>query len=137
MANNQGNAKAWLIFALGAASHYTVMFNRVAAGQMFPQLMAEFNTTGVGVAALSSIYYYTYSIMQVPAGALADTLGPRKLLSSGLLIGGIGWLLFGSAQTLAVASLARLLAGFGLAGIFLGLLKSIQLWFPADKFGTL
>ena len=67
--------RAWVVFALGAASHYAVMFNRVAAGQMFPQLMAEFNTTGVGVAALSSIYYYTYSVMQVPSGALADKIG--------------------------------------------------------------
>ncbi len=129
--------RAFIVFALGAASHYAVMFNRVAAGQMFPQLMAEFNTTGVGVAALSSIYYYTYSIMQVPAGALADTLGPRKLLSSGLLIGGLAWLLFASARTLTIASIARLIAGFGLAGIFLGLLKSIELWFPAKKYGTL
>jgi len=129
--------RAWVVFALGAASHYAVMFNRVAAGQMFPQLMAEFNTTGVGVAALSSIYYYTYSVMQAPSGALADTLGPRRLLSSGLMIGGLAWLLFASARTLALASLARLIAGFGLAGIFLGLLKSIELWFPARKYGTL
>lgn len=137
MARTGASAKAWLIFALGAASHYAVMFNRVAAGQMFPQLMAEFNTTGVGVAALSSIYYYTYAIMQVPAGALADTLGPRKSLSSGLLLGGLAWILFGSAKSIAVASVARMVAGFGLANIFLSLLKSIQIWFPASNYGTL
>ena len=130
-------ANPWLIFAIGAMSHYGVMFNRVAVGQMFPQLMAEFNTTGVGVAALSSIYYYTYAIMQVPAGSLADTLGPRKLMSFGMFIGALGWFIFASAQSLAVASIARLISGFGLAGIFLGLLKSISIWFPAKKFGTL
>lgn len=137
MASNEGMGRAWLIFAVGAASHFAVMFNRVAVGQMFPQLMAEFNTTGVGVAALSSIYYYTYALMQVPAGALADTLGPRKVMSGGMLIGAIGWFIFASAKSLAVASAARLLAGFGLAGIFLGLLKSISIWFPAKRYGTL
>lgn len=131
------SASPWLVFAIGAASHYGVMFNRVAVGQMFPQLMAEFNATGVGVAALSSIYYYTYSIMQVPAGSLADTLGPRRLMSFGMFLGAIGWFIFASAQSLMVASLARLISGFGLAGIFLGLLKSISIWFPAKKFGTL
>lgn len=137
MTSKEGTGKAWLIFAVGAASHFAVMFNRVAVGQMFPQLMAEFNTTGVGLAALSSIYYYTYALMQVPAGALADTLGPRKVMSGGMLIGAIGWFIFASAKSLAVASAARLLAGFGLAGIFLGLLKSISIWFPAKKYGTL
>ena len=137
MASNEARGKAWLIFAVGAASHFAVMFNRVAVGQMFPQLMAAFNTTGVGVAALSSIYYYTYSLMQVPAGALADTLGPRKVMSGGMLIGAIGWFIFASAKSLAVASAARLLAGFGLAGIFLGLLKSISIWFPSKRYGTL
>ncbi len=137
MTSNKGMGIAWLIFAVGAASHFAVMFNRVAVGQMFPQLMAEFSTTGVGVAALSSIYYYTYALMQVPAGALADTLGPRKVMSGGMLVGAIGWFIFASANSIVVASLARLLAGFGLAGIFLGLLKSISIWFPARRYGTL
>ena len=132
-----GLANPWLIFTIGAMSHYAVMFNRTAVGQMFPQLMAEFNTTGVGLAALSSIYYYTYAIMQVPAGSLADTLGPRKLMSFGMFLGALGWFIFASAQSLAVASMARLISGFGLAGIFLGLLKSISIWFPAKRFGTL
>lgn len=137
MIKKGGLANPWLIFTIGAMSHYAVMFNRTAVGQMFPQLMAEFNTTGVGLAALSSIYYYTYAIMQVPAGSLADTLGPRKLMSFGMFLGALGWFIFASAQSLAVASMARLISGFGLAGIFLGLLKSISIWFPAKKFGTL
>lgn len=137
MANEKGKANPWLVFAIGAAAHFTVMFNRVAVGQMFPQLMAEFSTTGVGVAALSSIYYYTYALMQVPAGALADTLGSRRVMSGGMLIGAVGWFIFASSRSLAIASAARLLSGFGLAGIFLGLLKSISVWFPASRYGTL
>lgn len=43
---------------------------------------------------LSAIYFYVYTIMQLPSGALSDTLGGRKTIFAGMLISGMGTIAF-------------------------------------------
>ena len=52
----------------------------------------------------------------VPVGVLADTLGPRRLLTGGSLVAGVGSLAFALAPTWEVAAVGRMLVGVGEAG---------------------
>jgi MFS family permease len=66
-----------------------------------------------------------------------DTLGPRRILAIGGLVAGAGSLLFGLADSLAVASAGRLLVGLGVSVTFISLLKLNAAWFHDRHFATL
>jgi len=74
--------------------------------------------------------------MQVPSGVLADTLGPRKVLAAGGFLAGAGSMLFGFADSLALAAAGRTLAGLGVSVAFICVLKINANWFDDRRFAT-
>jgi sugar phosphate permease len=86
---------------------------------------------------LAATYFYVYTVMQLPTGVLVDTLGPRRIVTLGSLVAGVGSVLFGLAETLGAALLGRLLVGLGVSVMFLSLLKLNAVWFRDREFATL
>jgi len=91
---------AWIIWGLGAALYFTGFYQRVAPAVMTDQLMTDFNIGAAALGNFSAFYFYSYFVMQVPTGILADYWGPRKLLTAGCLIAAFGTLLFAWAPTI-------------------------------------
>jgi MFS family permease len=83
---------------------------------------------------LSGFYFYSYVIMQIPTGIIADTWGPRRLLASGSLVAGSGILLFALAPQIIWANIGRFLVGGSVAVAFVGCLKVLMNWFPPRYF---
>ena len=98
------------------------------------KLMADFQIGAAALGNLSAFYYYSYVAMQVPTGALADSWGPRRLLTGGALIAACGTLLFGLAPNLFWANASRLLIGGSVAVAFVAMLKLAAHWFPHRMF---
>ena len=121
---------AWFIWGLGALFYLAGFFQRVAPAVMTQELMQDFNISASGLGHLSGLYFYAYVAMQIPTGILADTLGPRKLLTSGCMVAGLGTLLFALSPGFFWAGLGRLLIGGSVAVAFVGLLKLSSAWFP-------
>lgn len=121
---------AWLIWGLGALFYLAGFFQRVAPAVMTAELMRDFQISASGLGHLSGLYFYAYVAMQIPTGILADTLGPRKLLTAGCLVAGLGTLLFALSPGFTGAGLGRLLIGGSVAVAFVGLLKLASSWFP-------
>ena len=92
--------------------------------------------TGAALGALAATYFYVYTVMQLPTGVLADTLGPRRVLTAGGIIAGIGSVLFGTAESIAWAATGRTLAGLGVSVAFISLLKLNASWFEERRFAT-
>ncbi|MCR4425957.1 MAG: MFS transporter [Firmicutes bacterium] len=128
--------QAAAVFVVSNIAHLIVMFSRGFVGQIFPQLMAEFRTTGVGITVLSTSYFYVYMFLQIPAGLLVEHAGPRRVISGGLALGTVGYVVFALAPTLGTAAFGRFLSGVGLASIFIAILKNISNWFPAHRYGA-
>ena len=125
---------AWSMWGLGAALYLIGFYQRVAPAVMTGELMKDFAISAAGLGNLSAFYFYSYVAMQTPTGILADRLGPRRLLSMGALVAGIGGLIFGLAPTMAWAGLGRLLIGGSVAVAFVGLLKLASHWFAPRQF---
>jgi len=121
---------AWFIWGLGALFYLAGFFQRVAPAVMTQELMQDFNISASGLGHLSGLYFYAYVAMQIPTGILADTLGPRKILTAGCLVAGMGTLLFALSPGFFWAGLGRLLIGGSVAVAFVGLLKLSSSWFP-------
>ena len=56
-------------------------FQRVAPAVMTAELMQDFSISAAALGNLSAFYFYSYVAMQIPTGILADTWGPRRLLT--------------------------------------------------------
>jgi MFS family permease len=120
---------AWFVWGLGALFYLIGFFHRVAPAVMTEELMREFNINATALGNLSAFYFYSYVAMQIPTGILSDTLGPRRLLTIGSLVAGIGTLIFALSSHIIWADFGRLLIGGSVAVAFVGLLKVANNWF--------
>ena len=86
---------------------------------MIPELSAAFHTTALKVGAIIGIYYYTYSVLSLIAGAALDHLGARRTVPIGVAVLALGCLLFSLPAVLA-GNAGRLLQGAGSTFAFTG-----------------
>ncbi len=127
----------WTSYGILVLAYMTVYFHRMAPGVVSAELMASFHTSGAALGSLAATYYYIYTAMQIPAGVLADTLGPRLGVGLGCLVAGAGSLLFGGAESFEAASLGRFLVGLGVSVVFVGLMRSNTQWFSERNYGAI
>ena len=127
----------WTAFVIVGLAYVLSFFHRFAPAAISSDLQQTFHADAAQLGGLAATYFYVYMVMQIPTGILVDTLGPRRVASIGGVIAGIGSLLFGMADTLAVASLGRLLVGLGVSVTFISLLKLNAAWFHDRHFATM
>ena len=133
----KGGFYAALIWSLAALSFGYAFFHRVAPSVMVTDLMTEFAIGGAMLGVLSALYFYPYVLLQIPLGALLETVGARILLTLALCAAGAGSLAFGFADSLYMAYFGRILIGVGCGVGFLGSLALAARWFPPSRFGFL
>ena len=121
---------AWFIWSLGAFFYLLGFFHRVAPAVMTEELMREFDISAGALGQLSAVYFYSYVAMQIPTGIIADTWGPRRLLSTGAWVATVGTILFALSPAMFWVGMGRLLIGGSVAVAFVGLLKLANSWFP-------
>jgi sugar phosphate permease len=127
----------WTAFAIVGLAYVLSFFHRFAPAAVSADLQSTFHASAAALGGLAATYFYVYTVMQIPTGILVDTMGPRRVVAIGGVIGGAGSLLFGMADTLAVASIGRLLVGLGVSVTFISLLKLNAAWFHDRHFATM
>jgi len=129
--------KRWSVFGVLICAYVMVYFHRFAPGVVSDELRESFGLTAASLGSLAAVYFYVYALMQVPSGILADSLGPRKTVFTGNLLAGLGSILFGLAQNLAMANAGRFLVGLGVSVIFVAVMKSNANWFSERMYGRM
>lgn len=125
---------SWLIWGLGAAFYLSGFYQRVAPAVMTDYLMADFHIGAAALGNLSAFYFYSYVAMQIPTGILADSWGPKKLLTAGAFTACLGAFLFAAAPAIILANVGRLLIGGAVGVAWVALLKLSMHWFPPRRF---
>ncbi len=127
----------WVIFWILAIGYLFVHIHRVSTAVVAPELIKTFGVTGTVLGVLASAYFYPYAIMQLPMGLLADSIGPRKTITTFLLIGCFGTILFGSSPNISTAICARVVIGLSVAALFVPTMKIIGEWYRMKEFATM
>jgi predicted MFS family arabinose efflux permease len=122
---------------LAIAAYLLSFFHRVAPAAIAGDLQAAFAIDGTRLGLLSATYFYVYTLMQVPAGILADVLGPRRILFWGGCVAAVGAFMFGLAPSFEQALIGRTLVGLGVSVAFLAMLKVIAVGYEEHRFATL
>jgi sugar phosphate permease len=100
-------------------------------------MMGDLKAGGALLGLLSSAYFYPYALMQLPAGLLADSWGPRRSISLFFLVAFIGSIMLGLAPSVPLALIGRTLVGLGVAMLFVPTMKILAEWFRAKEFATM
>lgn len=127
----------WTSYILLIFCYMLAFFHRMAPTVLSSELQRDFMATGAELGTLAASYFYAYTLMQIPAGVLADTLGARRVVMIGGLLAGCGALLFGMAPSLDLAVAGRFLVGLGVSVIFLAVLKFCAQWFYDHQWATM
>jgi len=112
-------------------------FHRTAPAAIAGELTRAFDISSAVLGTLAATYFYVYTVLQIPVGVLADTLGPRRLLAAGSAVAAAGSVLFALAPAWEVAAVGRALVSIGSAVAFISVLKLSAVWFAPQRFATL
>jgi sugar phosphate permease len=123
-----------IMWGLGALFYYVGFYLRVAPAVITNELMRDLAITASGLGNLSALYFYSYVLMQIPTGILADHWGPRRLLTLGSAALALGTALFAIANGPFTAGVGRFLIGAGASVAFVAILKLTSCWFAPERF---
>jgi sugar phosphate permease len=126
-----------VICTLAALFYVYDYFIQVAPSVMVNDLMRDFHIGAGDLGVLSACFFYSYAVMQIPAGWTLDRLGPRRLLSLAVLVSALGVILFSQAPTFTLACVGRFMIGLGSAFAFISTLFLLSQWFSHKNFATL
>ena len=125
--------KAVIIFSVFACGYFISALLRAITATLSPLLTSEFSLSAGDLGLLAGGYFLGFASMQIPLGYLLDKYGPKKIVSSFLLIAIIGTIAFALAQNFAGLLLSRILIGVGVSACLMGPLTAYRIWF-ADEY---
>ncbi|MBI5594157.1 MAG: MFS transporter [Deltaproteobacteria bacterium] len=127
----------WIIFWVLAFGYILVYFHRLCPAVVAVDMMKDLRTGGGLTGFLSAAYFYSYAAMQLPAGLLSDSWGPRNTITVFFLVAFVGSVLLGFASSVVMAIAGRLLVGVGVAMLFVPTLKILSEWFTPVEFAPM
>lgn len=107
---------AWVFCVIFYFAQYAL---RSSPGVMHTELTAAFGLTTLGISSLIGLYYYTYSVFALVAGAALDRHGAKYVIPGGIVLLAVGSIGFGLGAEWT-AQVGRLLQGAGAAFAFVG-----------------
>ena len=125
--------KSILIFCVFAFGFFISNLLRSITATLTPILTTEFNLSAGNLGLLAGGYFIGFAIMQIPVGFLLDKHGPKKIISSFLVIAIIATLSFALAKTFAGLLISRIFIGVGVSACMMGPLTGYRVWF-AEKY---
>lgn len=123
------------IVVLLCAGWITIWIYRSALAPIYPQIRDSLggHVSDMALGSISSFYFLGYVIMQIPAGALVDKIGQKKVLIPGFILFAIAALVIAFAPSIQVIYVGSVLAGLG-CGSFYGSAYSLTAQnIPTDK----
>lgn len=133
MAGVRANA-TWMMLGVTVAFAVLQFFQQGVCGILSGHLGREFDIDAAQTGILSSSLFFTFIVLQVPAGVLLDRFGVRRVVTSAGIILTVGSVVFCTAHSLDTAIAGRVVMGVGAAFGFLSTLTVAKTWFPPGRF---
>jgi len=129
--------RAWVAWGLGVSAYFVAVFHRTSLGVASLDAERRFHIGPSLLGTFVAAQLALYAILQIPTGAMADRFGPRRMLAVALVFLAAGEALFGWGTSVGTALAGRALVGVGDGLTFLNVLRLVQNWFPASRYGLL
>jgi len=127
----------WFIFWILAFAYIMVYFHRLCPAVLALDMMKDLKTGGALIGFLGAAYFYPYALMQLPAGLLSDSWGPRRTITLFFCLAFLGSVLLALAPSVFLAIVGRTLVGIGVSMLFVPTMKVLAEWFRPREFATM
>jgi type IV secretory pathway TrbF-like protein/predicted MFS family arabinose efflux permease len=125
------------VFLSFAGGYFLSYLFRTINALIAGALTSELGLDAAKLGLLTSVYFLTFAVAQIPIGALLDRYGPRRVQSALLLIAAAGATLFATSQRFLPLVIARAMIGLGVAASLTAGVKAVVLWFPKERVALL
>lgn len=129
-------AARWGIVVLLAAALFINYVDRGALPIAAPLVQDELGFSPRQLGLLFSAFFWSYALLQIPVGWLADRFGAQRVLALGLTLWASATMLVGFAHSFTVLLLLRLLLGVGESAGFPCVSKLLATVVPVGSLGS-
>ncbi len=121
------------VFLPFASGYFLSYLYRTVNAVIGDELVTEVGLSAGELGLLSSAYFITFALAQIPIGVYLDSHGPRRVETVLLVIAAAGAVVFSLGEGLWSLVAGRALIGLGVAACLMGAFKAMSEWFPADR----
>ena len=125
----------WGIAGLLGTGVLVNYFDRICLSVAGPQLEHAFGLSAVGLGLLFSAFFWSYALLQIPAGLLLDRIGVERVGRWTAFLWSVASTLTACASGFWGIFVARLLLGIAEAPTFPANSKATGYWFPRAERG--
>jgi MFS family permease len=117
---------AILILTLSGTVNY---LDRATLAVANPLVRKDLGLSIAGMGLLLSAFLWSYAFSQLPAGALVDRLGPRRLLTCGLTLWSLAQACAGFVTNIGAFAIARVALGIGESPQYTSTVRVVRDWY--------
>jgi MFS family permease len=129
------NARRWTIVWLLFVASLINYFDRQTLSFALPYVAREFHLNEMQQGLLSSAFFWSYALMQIPIGYWADRANLRWLYGGAFVLWSLAQGMTGLAGTVGVLIACRIFLGLGESIYLAGGTKVVSLFFPLSQRG--
>lgn len=121
------------VFLPFASGYFLSYLYRTVNAVIAPDLVTALGLNAADLGLLTSAYFLTFALFQLPLGILLDRFGPRRVEAILLLFAALGALLFAVSEGLIGLVIGRALIGLGVSACLMASFKAFVMWFPSPR----
>jgi MFS family permease len=121
-----GMAVVFCVFLPFALAHFLACVLRTVNAVLAPGLVASLALDPGQLGLLTSAFFLSFALAQLPVGMALDRYGPRKVQLVLLLLAAAGALLFAHGRSFTELVIARAVIGCGVGGCFMAALHALS-----------
>jgi sugar phosphate permease len=126
----------WRIGGLIGVGVLINYFDRISLSVAGPQLQEAFNLTPADLGLMFSAFFWSYALLQIPAGLFLDRFGVTRIGRWGAFLWGLASTITALATGFGGIFAARMLLGIAEAPSFPANSKATGYWFPRHERST-
>jgi predicted MFS family arabinose efflux permease len=131
------SARLFLLLAPYALAYGASYFFRNTNAVAGPVLAVEFSLNAQSLGLLTSAYFLTFALAQVPLGMALDRFGPARVNTLMLLSSALGAAVFALAQDATTLAIGRALIGLGAGCGLMAVMSATHMWAPKARVATI
>ena len=126
----------WVVLALIFLVYMIAGADRANLGVVIPFLKESYKLSNTDIGAMTSLFFLGYAGLQIPFGILFAKYGVRKLFTLSIVLTSLATLLMGFVGSALQMKAVRLLLGAAEGPLNIGIITTINRWFPPQEKGT-
>lgn len=127
--------KRWIVVLFIFLATTINYIDRSVLGLSGPTIMSDLGISKIQFGVLSSAFFWSYCLMQIPSGMIVDKLGTKITYLISIIWWSVATVFTGLSRTFGIMIGSRVLMGIGEAPAFPANTRMIADWMPASERG--